>query len=115
VLNISRWACSIRLPVVPHFWRAAHVDAQKLFLFDHLVGAGKECMWNRKAQCLRGLEVDHQLELRRLLYRKIGRLCPIDRLVVKRGRTPSQIRGNSQRLSEPTHALQQTACTVHHR
>jgi hypothetical protein len=28
--------------------------------------------WNRYADLLRGLEIDHQLKLRRLFYRKIG-------------------------------------------
>ena len=30
--------------------------------------------WNRQAKCLRGLQIDHELELRRLLHRQVGRL-----------------------------------------
>jgi hypothetical protein len=41
--------------------------------FDDLVGAGEDRWRNRYAQHLRGLEVDHQLECRRLLDRQIGR------------------------------------------
>src|SRR5262245_6145410 len=43
-------------------------------LFDHLVGAGEQRIRNRHVNCLRGLEVDHQLELGRRLYRQIGGL-----------------------------------------
>jgi adenylate cyclase len=38
-------------------------------LFDHLFGLNQQVCWNGDAQCLRGLEVDHQFELRRLLNR----------------------------------------------
>src|SRR5262245_5509718 len=41
---------------------------------DHLVGKGQQLVWNLEVERLRGLEVDGQLELRRLLDRKIGRL-----------------------------------------
>jgi hypothetical protein len=37
-------------------------------LFDHLVGLGKQRRGHREAERLGGLEVDHQLELGRLLY-----------------------------------------------
>ena len=30
--------------------------------------------WNRQAKCLRGLQIDHELELRRLLHWQLGRL-----------------------------------------
>src|SRR5205823_2493706 len=42
--------------------------------FDHLVGAGEKGLRHRQAERLRGLNVDDQLELGRLLDRQIGRL-----------------------------------------
>jgi hypothetical protein len=37
--------------------------------FDHLVDARQERRGDRKAECLGGLKIDHQLELGRLRYR----------------------------------------------
>jgi hypothetical protein len=41
---------------------------------DHLVGATKQRQRNRQAERLRGPEIDHELELRRLMYREVGGL-----------------------------------------
>src|SRR5215469_7620834 len=41
-------------------------------LFDDLVGAGEDRGRDRQAEFTRGLQVDHQLERRRLLYRQLG-------------------------------------------
>ena len=41
-------------------------------LFDCLVGAGEDRLWNRDAERLRSLEVDDQLKLGRLLDGQIG-------------------------------------------
>lgn len=38
-------------------------------LFDHFVGASEEHGWNVEPECLRGLEINDQFELRRLLDR----------------------------------------------
>ena len=49
------------------------------FLLDHLVGAAEERGRNRDAKCLGSLEVDHQLEFRRLLNGEItGLFAPQD-------------------------------------
>lgn len=48
-----------------------HVGVQPLF--DDLVGAREKGLRHREAERLRGLQVDHQLEVRRLLHREIGR------------------------------------------
>jgi len=43
-------------------------------LFDDLLGAGEDRWRDRQAERLGGIEIDHQLEGRRLLDRQIGRL-----------------------------------------
>ena len=43
-------------------------------LFDHLVGASKQCWRHRKADVSRGLEIDEQREFGRLLDRQISGL-----------------------------------------
>src|SRR5215510_13089565 len=40
--------------------------------FNHLVGANHQCHRHLEPDCPCGLEVDDQLEFRRLLYRKTG-------------------------------------------
>src|ERR1051325_10098744 len=45
---------------------------------DHLVGAGQERLRNREAECLCGLQIDYQLQLRGLLNRKIGGLLAVE-------------------------------------
>ena len=43
-----------------------------LVLFDHLVGKLLQLRWHIKAECRGGLEVDHQIEPLRALYRQIA-------------------------------------------
>ena len=47
---------------------------------DDLVGAGEDRWRHGEAERLRGLEVDHQLEFRRLLDRQIGWLGAVEDL-----------------------------------
>src|SRR5438876_189269 len=47
-------------------------------LLDHLIGAGEEGFGNRKADRLRGFDIDDQLEFRRLLNRQITRLLTFE-------------------------------------
>ena len=42
-------------------------------LLDYLVGESEELGRKLDAERLRGLEIDHQLELGRLLHRQLGR------------------------------------------
>src|SRR5437763_10790762 len=49
--------------------------------FDHLVGADEERRRDRQAKGLRGLEIDRELKLRGLLYRKVGWLLALEDLV----------------------------------
>src|SRR5438876_2452297 len=60
--------------------------------FDHLVGAGEQGRSHRKAERLGSLEIDRQLEFRRLFNRQLGSLCSIENLDDERRRAPAQIR-----------------------
>ena len=40
-------------------------------LFDHLVGTGQQRGWHGEAECLGGLEIDHELVLGRRLHRQV--------------------------------------------
>ena len=44
---------------------------------DQLIGLEEEGRGNRDPEGLRGLEIDDQLELRRLLHRQVGGLTPL--------------------------------------
>src|SRR5262249_60934541 len=46
--------------------------------FDHLVGADQQSSWHTKAECLGGLEIDEQLDFRRLLHRQLGRFVALE-------------------------------------
>src|SRR3954454_10338279 len=48
---------------------------------DDLVGAGEDRRGDRQAEGLRSFQIDHQLELVRLLDRQIGRLGAFEYLV----------------------------------
>ena len=61
-------------------------------LFDDLIRALQYGLRNRQPQRLRGLEVDHQVELGRLFHGKIGRLRAFQDLVHVRGGVAKLIR-----------------------
>jgi hypothetical protein len=46
--------------------------------FDHLIGAGEQSWRDRDAECLGRLAIDPQIELGRLLYRRLAAFCAID-------------------------------------
>jgi hypothetical protein len=60
-------------------------------LFDHLVGNQQQVATNCQAKRLRRLQIYHQLEFSRLLYRQFGRLCPFEDFVQINGGRPGKI------------------------
>ena len=54
--------------------------------FDHLVGGGEQLRRHVQAERLGGLEIDHQLDLGRLLHREISRLSAPQNAVNVEGR-----------------------------
>src|SRR6516164_8808035 len=76
VMNSRRfsWSDCIRCPQAGR----THAAQQTGILFDHLVGSGKQFVWDGEAERLGGLEVDDQLEPCRHLHGKIGRLLALE-------------------------------------
>ena len=69
---------------------------------DNLVRAQQQRLRNRKAEGLRGLEVDDQFDLCRLQDRQIGRLSAVEDLAgvdTSRDRIFAEDRGKSERKS----------------
>ena len=60
-------------------------------LFDHLIGAGKQCWWHDETDGLRRLEVDDQFELSRLFDGQIAGLGSFSNLVGHYSRAPEQL------------------------
>src|SRR5262245_27288058 len=69
--------------------------------FDHLVGAGEQRWRHGEPERLRGLEVDHQLELGRLLHGEVGGLGAFEDFVDVAGSTPAQVSKNCPVGHEP--------------
>src|SRR5262245_11136078 len=65
-----------------HCGRRPALDARpRTCSLDELIGPRQKRWWDRDAKGLRSIDVDDQLELRWLLDREIGRLCPTQNLV----------------------------------
>ena len=61
-----------------------------LLLVDDSVRLCEDAAWNRQPDFLRGFQIDEQLELRRLLYRQVGRLGSLqDSIHVARSAAPA--------------------------
>src|SRR5205809_704757 len=60
-------------------------------LLDHLVRPQQHRLWDGQPENLRSSEVDHQLELRRLLDGEVGRLGALEDLVYVGGRAPEHV------------------------
>src|SRR5262249_40741972 len=52
--------------------------SKKLCLFDHLVGSDQQLVRHGEAESLGRIEIDHQLELRRLHHRQIDDLDALE-------------------------------------
>src|SRR5262249_48024235 len=64
-------------------------------LFDHLVGAAEQRQWQCDADCVCGIEVDHQFDLYRLLYREHSRLLAFEHSAYIDGGLPPRFRNIS--------------------
>src|SRR5262249_5014633 len=58
---------------------------------DHLIRSRQHVRWNRQADLLRSLQIEHKLELHRLLDRKVGWLGPFEDLIDISGSAPIQV------------------------
>src|SRR5262245_28134241 len=65
--------------------------AERPKLFDDVVGDGQQGVGDRHAERPCGLEIDDELEFRRLLHRNIRRLSPFQDLVDELGGAPVQL------------------------
>src|SRR4030095_8563052 len=88
----SSWPAAPRRPAA----RRGHPPARSAGsgggpLFDPLIRPRQQRRWDREAEGLGGLEVDHQLELCRLLDREVAGLGALEDLVSVDGGTPHQI------------------------
>jgi hypothetical protein len=54
-----------------------HAAQQKGLLFDHLVGVGEQAGRNGEAERPRGLELDEEIEFRRLHHREVDGLLAL--------------------------------------
>src|SRR5262245_9112595 len=74
------------------FRRGSFIVEPPFTSFDHLVGAGEQRGRHGEAEQSRGFEINYQLEPRRLLNGKIGRLGALEDFVDISRCTPSQFR-----------------------
>src|SRR5262245_32738522 len=71
--------------------KRTNAPQQKAPLFNHLVGSGEHRRWHLDTECLRGLEVDHHLELGGCLHWKVTRILTFEDAVDVRSRPPELV------------------------
>jgi hypothetical protein len=62
-----------------------------MLLLDHLIRPQQERRRDRESEGLGGPEVDHQLELRRLLDRELSGIGALQEFVYEKGRTSVEL------------------------
>src|SRR5262245_56985714 len=83
-------------------------------LFDHLIGAGQECLWDHKAERLGRVEIDDEIELGWLLDRNFGGFYPAQNLVHQPGGASEEVREICC-IGHKTASFDQVPKTVHRR
>jgi len=63
--DLNRTSTEVREVPKPAVSRCSKMQAHNPILLDHLVGDGEQLVRDVEAERLSGLDVDHQLELRR--------------------------------------------------
>src|SRR3984893_18401487 len=76
-----------RIDAVSH--KRTHALQQRTSLLDHLVGAAEQRDWEGEAKRLSHIEIEDQLDFRRLLDRQFGRLGTLEDLLTAALRPPS--------------------------
>jgi hypothetical protein len=71
--------------------KPTHAPQQIAASFDHVVGLGKQRGRHGEAERIRGLEIDDEFELGRLLDREVSRLGAPEDLIHKVGRVPEEV------------------------
>src|SRR5262249_51091303 len=53
-------------------------EARTRHSFDHFAGASEDRSWDREPECLCSIEIDDEIEQRRLYNREVGRLISVE-------------------------------------
>src|SRR5262245_26133685 len=68
-----------RYPLLgPDLHRLDRTSLRLAHSLDHLVGEGEQLIRHNEAECLRGFEIDDELDFGRLQHRQIGGLCTLE-------------------------------------
>jgi hypothetical protein len=78
--DIDERTLDVRLVPIQDLSRCSKRDGGCTALFDHLVGACKQCGWHGKPERFGGLEIDYKLVLIWRLYRKIAGFLALEAL-----------------------------------